>query len=150
MKRIILFIFFISIVGCGYQPIFNAQESNFSIDKIEYEKNKLNRVIVKNLGSYRDKENAEQAFNIQVFSYENKKITLKDKKGNASNLRLTLSTELKVFDNQKMIFKKKYEENFEYQNSSKKFELRKYEEKIRLSMLDRISNQIITDLYSIK
>ena len=150
MKRIILFIFFISIVGCGYQPIFNAQESNFSIDKIEYEKNKLNRVIVKNLGSYRDKENAEQAFNIQVFSYENKKITLKDKKGNASNLRLTLSTELKVFDNQKMILKKKYEENFEYQNSSKKFELRKYEEKIRLSMLDRISNQIITDLYSIK
>jgi len=150
MKRIILFIFFISIVGCGYQPIFNAQESNFSIDKIEYEKNKLNRVIVKNLGSYRDKENAEQAFNIQVFSYENKKITLKDKKGNASNLRLTLSTELKVFDNQKMIFKKKYEENFEYQNSSKKFELRKYEEKIRLSMLGRISNQIITDLYSIK
>ena len=150
MKKIILFTFFIFIIGCGYQPIFNVQKSNFSIDKIEYEKNKLNRVIIKNLGSYRDKKNVEQTFDIQVFSYENKKVTLKNKKGNVTNLRLTLSTELKVFDNQKMIFKKKYEENFEYQNSSKKFELRKYEEKIRISMLDRISNQIITDLYSIK
>ena len=150
MKRIILFTFFIFIIGCGYQPIFNVQKSNFSINKIDYEKNKLNRVIVKSLGSYRNKENIDQTFNIQVISYENKKVTLKDKRGNATNLRLTLSTELKVFDNQKMIFKKKYEENFEYQNSSKKFELRKYEEKIRLSMLGRISNQIITDLYSIK
>jgi hypothetical protein len=150
MKRIILFIFFIFIIGCGYQPIFNVQKSNFSINKIDYEKNKLNKVIVKSLGSYRNKENIDQTFNIQVISYENKKVTLKDKRGNVTNLRLTLSTELKVFDNQKMILKKKYEENFEYQNSSKKFELRKYEEKIRLSMLDRISNQIITDLYSIK
>ena len=150
MKKIVLFIFFIFIIGCGYQPIFNAQKSNFSINKLEYEKNKLNRVIAKSLDSYRNKESAEQTFNIQVVSYENKKVTLKDKKGNATNLRLTLSTELKVLNNEKMIFKKKYEENFEYQNSSKKFELRKYEEKIRLSMLGRISNQIITDLYSIK
>ena len=150
MKKIILFTFFILIVGCGYQPIFNTQQSNFSIDEIRYEKNKLNRTIAKKLSSYRDKESVEQIFRLEISSYENKKITLKDKKGDPANLRLNLFTELKVFDNQKMILEKKYEESFEYQNTSKKFELRKYEDKIRSSMLERISNRIISDLYSIK
>ena len=129
---------------------FNVQKSNFSIDKIEYEKNKLNRVIAKELTTYQNKKNVEQKYDLKIFSYENKKVTLKDKKGDPSNLRLSLSTEIKVFDNQKLIFEKKYDESFEYQNSSKKFELRKYEDKIRQSMLGQISSQIINDLYSIK
>ena len=150
MKKIILFIFFIFIVSCGYQPIFNAQKLNFSINKIEYEKNKLNRIIAKELNTYQNKKNIEREYNLKIFSYENKKVTLKDKKGDPSNLRLSLSTEIKVFDNQKLIFEKKYEESFEYQNTSKKFELRKYEDKIRQSMLGQISNRIVNDLYSIK
>ena len=150
MKKIISFIFFIFIVGCGYQPIFDAQKLNFSINKIEYEKNKLNRVIAKELNAYQNKKGVEQKYNLKIFSYENKKVTLKDKKGDPSNLRLSVSTEIKVFDNQKLILEKKYEENFEYQNTSKKFELRKYEDKIRQSMLGQISNRIVNDLYSIK
>ena len=150
MKKIISFIFFIFIVGCGYQPLFNAQKLNFSINKIEYEKNKLNRLIAQELNAYQNEKDVEHKYNLKIFSYENKKITLKDKKGDPSNLRLSLSTEIKVFDNQKLIFEKKYDESFEYQNSSKKFELRKYEDKIRQSMLGQISSQIINDLYSIK
>ena len=150
MKKIILLILFIFTISCGYQPIFNAQKLNFSINKIEYEKNKLNRVIAKELNAYQNKKGVEQKYNLKIFSYENKKVTLKDKKGDPSNLRLSLSTEIKVFDNQKLIFEKKYKESFEYQNTSKKFELRKYEDKIRQSMLGQISSQIINDLYSIK
>ena len=150
MKKIILFTLFILIVGCGYQPIFNAQQSNFSINEIEYKKNKLNKALVKELNSYKDKKNVEKIFRLEISSLENKKITLKDKKGDPANLRLSLVTELKVFDSQKMILEKKYEESFDYQNTSKKFELRKYEDKIRSSMLERISSRIISDLYSIK
>ena len=150
MKKIISFIFFIFIVGCGYQPLFNAQKLNFSINKIEYEKNKLNRLIAQELNAYQNEKDVEHKYNLKIFSYENKKITLKDKKGDPSNLRLSLSTEIKVFDNQKLIFEKKYKESFEYQNTSKKFELRKYEDRIRQSMLGQISNRIINDLYSIK
>jgi len=150
MKKIILFIFFIFTVGCGYQPVFNAQKLNFSISKIEYEKNKLNRIIAKELGAYQNKKNIEQKYNLKIFSYENKKVTLRDKKGDPSNLRLSLSTEIKVLDKQKLIFEKRYEESFEYQNTSKKFELRKYEDEMRQSMLGQISNRIINDLYSIK
>ena len=150
MKKIILLILFIFTISCGYQPIFNAQKLNFSINKIEYEKNKLNRVIAKELTTYQNKKNVEQKYDLKIFSYENKKVTLKDKKGDPSNLRLSLSTEIKVFDNQKLIFEKKYKESFEYQNTSKKFELRKYEDRIRQSMLGQISNRIINDLYSIK
>ena len=150
MKKIILLILFIFTISCGYQPIFNAQKLNFSINKIEYEKNKLNRVIAKELTTYQNKKNVEQKYDLKIFSYENKKVTLKDKKGDPSNLRLSLSTEIKVFDNQKLIFEKEYKESFEYQNTPKKFELRKYEDRIRQSMLGQISNRIINDLYSIK
>ena len=39
MKKIILFLGFLSLVSCGYQPIFSNKDSNFLIEEIIFDKN---------------------------------------------------------------------------------------------------------------
>ena len=57
---------------------------------------------------------------------------------------------VEVYEKQKLRMKKDYEETFDYENTSKKFELKQYEDQIKNSMLKKISEKIITDLYTVK
>ena len=68
----------------------------------------------------------------------------------SSNFRLKVIVEVDFFENEKLKLKKSYEEKFEYKNTSKKFELSQYEDKIRNQLVRKISERIILDLYEIK
>ena len=150
MKKLILFLCFLSIVGCGYKPIFSNKGANFSIDKIEYNKNKLNKIIYNNLSSYQNAKDKEYIYNIEIFTSDNKTVISKDSKGNPSNFRLNISVNFKVFESKKLIFTKIYEEKFDYPNTSKKFELNQYEDELRKSILNQVSDRIIKNLFMIK
>ena len=63
---------------------------------------------------------------------------------------MSIFVNIEVYENQKLKMKKSYEEAFDYENKSKKFELRQYEDEIKIQILKKISNKIIADLYSIK
>ena len=39
MKKTILFLGFLLLADCGYQPIFSSNDSNFLIEQIVYDKN---------------------------------------------------------------------------------------------------------------
>ena len=47
MKKNILILFFILFIGCGYKPIYSTSNTNFTINEIEYDRNKLNKIIDK-------------------------------------------------------------------------------------------------------
>ena len=55
-----------------------------------------------------------------------------------------------VFKDSKLVSTKIFEENFEYNNKSSKFELGKYEKNIQKNLSQKLSEYIITHLYSIK
>ena len=145
MKKIIFSFCFILVTSCGFKPIFSSSEINFSLNKIEYQ-NKLGKTIYNNLKHYLNK--SEKKFNYDLFleSTERKEITLKNKKGDASSFRLTIKSKALIIEQEKLIFEKTYEETFVY----KKFELSKYEEEIKQSMLNKISEEIILTLYTIQ
>jgi hypothetical protein len=44
MKKTISIIIFLIIAGCGFKPIFKSADTNFSINKIEYNDN-LGKII---------------------------------------------------------------------------------------------------------
>jgi hypothetical protein len=150
MRKNILLLFFVLLIGCGYKPIFLTSNANFTINKFEYERNKLNKVIYNNLSSYQNKENKKFIYNIKINSNEKKVTTLKNSKGDPSNFRISILVNVEVYEKQKLRMKKDYEETFDYENTSKKFELKQYEDQIKNSMLKKISEKIITDLYTVK
>jgi len=49
-----------------------------------------------------------------------------------------------------MVLKKEYNEQFNYQNLSKKFQLNSYENEIRSNIYDKIISKILIDLTNLK
>ena len=149
MRRIITLLLLITLVSCGFKPMFSSSESNFSINKIEYS-GKMGKIIFNNLKQYLRKEGRDYNYDLLAKVSENKEITLKDKKGNPSGFRQTVTANLSVFENDELIFEKTFQKKFDYGNSLKKFELSKFENEIKKSMLNKISEEIILSLYSIR
>ena len=58
MKKIVSIILFLIIASCGFKPIFSSSDTNFSINKIEYNNN-LGKVINNNLKGYLNKQQRE-------------------------------------------------------------------------------------------
>ena len=149
MKKIISIIFFLIIAGCGFKPIFKSTDTNFSINKIDYNNN-LGKTINNNLKSYLNKGNKKFNYTLIIASEESKLTTLKDKKGDPASFKLTIDVSVSILENNKIKIEKDFQETFNYNNTSKKFELSMYENEIRKSMLDRISEKIIISLYTIQ
>ena len=149
MRKIITLLLLITLVSCGFKPMFSSSESNFSINKIEYS-GKMGKIIFNNLKQYLKKEGRDYNYDLLAKVSENKEITIKDKKGNPSGFRQTVTANLSVFENDELIFEKTFQKKFDYGNSLKKFELSKFENEIKKSMLNKISEEIILSLYSIR
>tara|TARA_B110000259_G_C13947180_1_gene375232 strand:- start:92 stop:541 length:450 start_codon:yes stop_codon:yes gene_type:complete len=149
MRKIITLLLLITLVSCGFKPMFSTSESNFSINKIEYS-GKMGKIIFNNLKQYLKKEGRDYNYDLLAKVSENKEITIKDKKGNPSGFRQTVTANLSVFENDELIFEKTFQKKFDYGNSLKKFELSKFENEIKKSMLNKISEEIILSLYSIR
>ena len=149
MRKIIALLLLITLVSCGFKPMFSSSESNFSINKIEYS-GKMGKVIFNNLKQYFKKEGRDYNYDLLAKVSENKEITLKDKKGNPSGFRQTVTANLSVFENDELILEKTFQKKFDYDNSLKKFELSNFENEIKKSMLNKISEEIILSLYSIR
>ena len=75
---------------------------------------------------------------------------MKDKKGDPASFKLTIDVSVSVLENNKIKIEKVFQQTFNYNNTSKKFELSMYEEEIRKGMLDRISEEIVVSLYTIQ
>ena len=48
MRKIISLLLLITLVSCGFKPMFSSSESNFSINKFEYS-GKMGKIIFNNL-----------------------------------------------------------------------------------------------------
>ena len=149
MRKITALLLLITLVSCGFKPMFSSSESNFSINKIEYT-GKMGKVIFNNLKQYLKKEGRDYNYDLLAKVSESKEITLKDKKGNHSGFRQTVTADLSVFENDELILEKTFQKKFDYDNSLKKFELSNFENEIKKSMLNKISEEIILSLYSIR
>ena len=149
MKKIVSIIVFFIFAGCGFKPIFKSADTNFSINKIEYNNN-LGKIINNNLKGYLNKDNKKFNYSLIIASEESKLTTLKDKKGDPASFKLTIDVSVSILENNKIKIEKVLQETFNYNNTSKKFELSMYEEEIRKGMLDRISEEIIVSLYTIQ
>ena len=149
MKKIVSIILFLIIAGCGFKPIFSSSDTNFSINKIEYNNN-LGKIIYNNLKGYLNKDNKKFNYDLLIASEESKLTTLKDKKGDPASFKLTIDVSVSVLENNEIKIERVFQETFNYNNASKKFELSMYEKEIRKGMLDRISEEIIVSLYTIQ
>ena len=150
MKKYYLLIMFLLFTQCDYRPIYSQNNQNFGIEVIEFNENRSNKILATKLKNYSYKKGNLVLYELKLLTSENKLILSKDTKGDPLLLGLKINLKIEVYEKEKLIKKKEYNEQFNYQNLSKKFELNSYESEIRLNIYDKMISKILIDLANLK
>jgi len=135
---------------CDYKPIYSQNNQNFGIKIIEFNENRSNKILATRLKNYSYKKNNLFLYELKLLTSENKLILSKDTRGDPLLLGLKINLNIEVYEKNKLVTKKEYNEQFNYQNLSKKFELNNYESEIRLNIYDKMISRILIDLANLK
>ena len=150
MKKYYLFIILLLFTQCDYKPIYSKNNQNFGIKIIEFNENRSNKILATRLENYSYKKDNIFLYELKLLTSENKLILSKDTKGDPLLLGLKINLKIEVYEKNKLITKKEYNEQFNYQNLSKKFELNSYESEIRSNIYDKMISKILIDLTNLK
>ena len=150
MKKYYLIIILLLFTQCDYQPIYSQNNKNFGIKIIEFNENRSNKVLSTRLENYSYKKNNIYLYELKLQTSENKLILSKDTKGDPLLFSLKINLKIDIYEKDKLISKKEYIEQFNYRNSSKKFELDRYENEIRKNIYDKMISKILIDLANLK
>ena len=145
-----LFIMLMMFTQCDYKPIYSQINQKFGIRIIEFNENRSNKILANRLKNYSYKKDNIFLYELKLLSSENKLVLSKDAKGDPLLLSLKINLKIEVYEKGKIISKKEYNEQFNYQNLNKKFELNSYENEIRLNIYNKITSKILTDLENLK
>ncbi len=150
MKKYYLFIMLIFLTQCDYKPIYSQNNLNFKIKIAELNKDRKNKILITKLENYSNKIDYLYLYDLKLITSENKLILSKDTKGDPLLLGLKINLKMEVYEEEEMIIKKEYNEQFNYQNLSKKFELNSYENEIRTNIYNKMISKILIDLANLK
>ena len=150
MKKYYLIIILLLFTQCDYKPIYSKNNQNFGIKIIEFNENRSNKILANRLKNYSYNKNNLFLYELKLLTSENKLVLSKDTKGDPLLLGLKINLKIEVYEKDKLVTKKEYNEQFNYQNLSKKFELNSYESEIRLNIYDKMISKILIDLANLK
>ncbi len=155
LKKITTTLSFLILLSCGYEPIYSKKQINnnynFSINSINYiGDNRVNEILKNKLKKNLNKEKKSTDLNLNLNSRVEKVVTSKDKKGNPTKFLIKIIINLEVFESEILKDEKNFEEKFEYNNRSNKFDLKQYEKNIKDNLISELSNRIIRYLNSLK
>ena len=150
MKKYYLFIMLIFLTQCDYKPTYSQNNQNFGIRIIEFNENRSNKILATRLKNYSYKKNNLLLYELKLLTSEKKLILSKDTKGDPLLLGLKINLKIEVYEKDMLISKKEYNEQFNYQNLSKKFELNSYESEIRSNIYNKMISKILIDLANLK
>ena len=155
LKKIITTLSFLLLLSCGYEPIhskkINNSNYNFSINTINYiGDNKINQILKNKLKKILNKEKKSIELNLNIDSRIEKVVTSKNKRGNPLGFLIKIIINLEVYEGKILKNKRNFEEKFEYNNKSNKFDLRKYEKNIKDNLISKLSDEIIRYLNSLR
>ena len=144
-----IFIFFF-IVSCGYQPIFSGKKVNFGIDNLTYDKNnEIDSAINNNLKNYKSLENKDKILDLEISSKINKVTTSLDDRGDPKSFRLELEIKTIFKKDNKLLNQKSFFKSHDYNNSTNKFDLKKYENSVKENLIGKITEEIIVYILSL-
>ena len=131
MKKIFpLLIIFLFLQSCGYSPIYSFQNKiNFKLNIIEIDgSSKMNDIFKIQIKRFSDKT-SEKKLDLKIFTYYEKSILTKNKKGEATKFNIKKIINFKIINSEN-------EENHSFNtetivdNISDKFEQNNYENSI--------------------
>ena len=147
MKKIFpLLIIFLFLQSCGYSPIYSFQNKiNFKLNIIEIDgSSKMNDIFKIQIKRFSDKT-SEKKLDLKIFTYYEKSILTKNKKGEATKFNIKKIINFKIINSEN-------EENHSFNtetivdNISDKFEQNNYENSIIENFISSSIEKLILKL----
>jgi len=141
-KSFIILIIFLFLNSCGFTPIFNSENINININKIDFDNNKINRNLAKTISAFSNQNN-NNIYDLYIYSYSTKNVATKDSKGNPSIYNLQLKVDITLINNNdKEELKKSFFESINLNNNDDKFKLKIIED----NLIEQMSQKILQDI----
>jgi len=134
--------------SCGYEPILNNKNYEFSIniDKVNGDQ-KINSIIINNFYNLKGKD---KKYDLTISSTKEKNIISKDSKGDPSIYELLININYSVEKDGKILIVNNISRKTTYNNITDKFELENYEKNIINHLSRSISDKIINSISEIQ
>ena len=152
MKTLIsITILSILLNGCGFKPIYSSKNSNFEIIEIINKNENRNSFSIEEMVMSLSNKKAIRKVKLEFDYKELNETILKDSKGDPSKKKLSIYVNL-VVKNEKdnVLTNKNFSEEFSYDVQSDKFNMAQYEDNITNNLNNKISNDIIFLLGTLK
>ncbi|WP_440681378.1 hypothetical protein [Candidatus Pelagibacter sp. HIMB1623] len=149
MCRKIFYIIFITLFlnNCGFEPIYSKKvNSDFSLNSLKLTGDRtINNYLNSNLKQFKNKK-FEKTFSLEISTDYKKSILTKDKTAKVSSYKLSNTTSVKVFSNNRLIKEIQISSKKNMDSIEDEFEEEKNEILTKQNFSSEIYNQIITEL----
>ena len=141
----------IILTNCGFKPIYGSKNSNFEIIEIINENENKNSFAIEKMVMALSNQEAVKKVKLEMDYKQTFSTILKDNKGDPSKKKLSISVNL-IVKNEKdnVLADKNFSEEFSYDVQSDKFNMAQYEDNITNNLNNKISNDIIFLLGTLK
>ena len=141
----------IILTNCGFKPIYGSKNSNFEIIEIINENENKNSFAIEKMVMELSNQDAVKKVKLEMNYKQTFSTILKDNKGDPSKKKLSISVNL-IVKNEKdnVLTNKNFREEFSYDVQSDKFNMAQYEDNITNNLNNKISNDIIFLLGTLK
>ena len=149
-NKIIFFTIFIFLTQCGYQTIYSNKNLDFSIAKIKILNDQnIGRQIKSRLALLSSKSTNTDNFNLEIDSKFEKKTASKDKQGNPKIFNIIVYVKVNITSERGIKESKVFSEGINYNNSENKFNLKRYEDSLKINLTEKIIDNLLLYLQSI-
>ena len=141
----------ILLTNCGFKPIYSSKNSNFEIIEIINENENKNSFAIEKMVMALSNQDAVKKVKLEMNYKQTFSTILKDNKGDPSKKKLSISVNL-IVKNEKdnVLTNKNFSEEFSYDVQSDKFNMAQYEDNITDNLNNKVSNDILFLLGTLK
>ena len=152
-QKKIIFLLFLLLSSCGYEAIYSKKNSSnyiFSISDLSFVGDKTINLAIKEKLNIFTQNKKDKDLVIKVSSTSKKIVLSKNTAGDATSFKNAISINVDILMNDR--FKNNFVilENFNYNNISNKFNLKRYEEEIKKNLAETASDKLIFKLSNIQ
>ena len=140
----------IFLFSCGFTPLYKSESTNFYISKIKTNNDNTYFNIFKSfISQYEVKKDQANNYVLDVNLQKNKETLSKDSSGNPLVYMITISSNISISNDEKIITTKKFKNKFKYSHNSNIFDLNLYEKEIEKKLIKQIVDQLIIAIISL-
>ena len=141
----------IMLTNCGFKPIYGSKRTNFEIIEFKNKNENKNSFTIEQTIMSISNQEAKRKIKLEIDYKKTISTVLKDNKGNPSKNKLSINVDLKVKNERDNVLGiKSFNEEFTYEVQSNKFNMSQYVNNLIDNLNNKISDDIIFLLGTLK